>query len=165
MAVVAVLAATLVYVVYGTLEPAVVNAGDSAPSFSVVTEDGTTITPKNFPGKLLVLNFWASWCAPCIEETPSLNEFQRLMAKQGVVVLAVSVDKNEKLYHQFLKRFQVDFKTARDPNADIPTDYGTFQFPDSYIIDSTGHVVEKIVNAPSKGWMDPEFVSHIQKLL
>jgi cytochrome c biogenesis protein CcmG/thiol:disulfide interchange protein DsbE len=163
IALVAVLAAGLIFIVYGTLEPAVVNAGDSAPDFKVVTEDGNTITPSSFPGKLLVLNFWASWCAPCVEETPSLNEFQRAMAPQGVIVLAVSVDKNEKLYHQFLQRFNVVFKTSRDPNADIPTMYGTFQFPDSYIIDPKGRVVEKIINA--QNWMDPQFIAHIQKML
>jgi cytochrome c biogenesis protein CcmG/thiol:disulfide interchange protein DsbE len=162
---VAVLAAVLIYVVYGTLEPALVNAGDSAPDFKVVTEDGKTITPSSFPGKLLVLNFWASWCAPCVEETPSLNEFQKLMAPQGVVVLGVSVDKNEKLYHQFLQHFGIAFETSRDPDADIPASYGTFQFPDSYIIDPKGRVIEKIINAPTKGWMDPEFDDHIQKML
>ena len=75
------------------------------------------------------------------------------MAPQGVVVLGVSVDKNEKLYKQFLQRFQVDFKTARDPNADIPSEYGTFQFPDSYIIDPHGRVVEQIINAPISAYL------------
>ena len=163
LAVVVVLAAALVYAVYGTLEAPVVNAGDWAPDFKVVTEQGQTLTPSNFPGKLMVLNFWASWCAPCVEETPSLNQFARVMAPQGVVVLGVSVDKNEKLYKQFLQRFQIDFKTSRDPNADIPSMYGTFQFPDSYIIDPKGHVVEKIINA--QNWMDPQFIAHIQKML
>jgi peroxiredoxin len=163
LAVVVVLAAALVYAVYGTLEAPVVNAGDSAPDFKVVTEQGQTLTPSNFPGKLMVLNFWASWCAPCVEETPSLNEFARVMAPQGVVVLGVSVDKNEKLYKQFLQRFQIDFKTSRDPNADIPSTYGTFQFPDSYIISPKGQVVEKIINA--QNWMDPQFIAHIQKML
>ena len=163
------LAGALVWVVYGTLEAPTVGAGDKAPNFNVVTEDGRTITPTNFGGKLLVLNFWASWCAPCIEETPSLNAFQRLMAPKGVVVVGVSIDTNEKLYLEFLKRFYVSFATSRDPEADIPAHYGTYQWPESYIIDPSGRVVEKIVgvlNYPSgQQWMDPEFVAHIQKLL
>ncbi len=163
MAVVVVLAAALVYAVYGTLEAPVVNAGDSAPDFKVVTEEGKTITPSSFPGKLLVLNFWASWCAPCVEETPSLNQFAHVMQPQGVIVLGVSVDKNEKLYKQFLQRYQIGFETSRDPNADIPSIYGTFLFPDSYIIDPNGKVVEKIINA--QNWLDPQFITHIQKML
>jgi peroxiredoxin len=159
----AVLAGILVWVVAGTLEPPVVNAGDTAPKFSVVTEDGKTITPTNFGGKLLVLNFWASWCEPCIVETPSLEQFQRTFANKGVVVLGVSGDRNEKLYKDFLHRYQISFETSRDPEADISSSYGTFQFPDSYIIDANGKVVEKIVNW--RDWMDPQFLDHIQKML
>lgn len=159
----ALLAGILVWVVAGTLEPPVVNAGDKAPGFSVVTEDGKIVTPTSFDGKLLVLNFWGSWCAPCIAETPSLEQFQRVFANKGVVVLGVSVDTNEKLYKDFLTRYRINFKTSRDPEADISYRYGTVQFPESYIIDSSGKVVEKIINA--QNWMSPEFLDHIQKML
>jgi cytochrome c biogenesis protein CcmG/thiol:disulfide interchange protein DsbE len=160
---VAVLAGILVWVVAGTLEAPVVNAGDTAPKFSVVTEDGKTITPSNFGGKLLVLNFWASWCEPCIAETPSLDRFARIFADKGVVVLGVSTDRNEKLYKDFLRRYQIGFETSRDPDANISSSYGTFLYPDSYIIDPSGKVVEKIINA--QNWMDPQFLAHIQKML
>jgi cytochrome c biogenesis protein CcmG/thiol:disulfide interchange protein DsbE len=162
-AAVAVLAGILVWVVAGTLEPPVVNAGDTAPKFKVVTEDGKTITPTNFGGKLLVVNFWASWCAPCIAETPALNQFARTFANKGVVVLGVSVDTNERLYKDFLARYRISFETSRDPDADISSSYGTFLYPDSYIIDPSGKVVEKIINATN--WMDPQFLDHIQKML
>jgi len=158
-----VLAGLLVWIVAGTLEPPVVNAGDSAPGFSVVTEDGKTVTPKNFGGKLLVLNFFASWCEPCIAETPSLEQFQRTFANKGVVVLGVSADRNEKLYKEFLTRYRISFETSRDPDANISASYGTFQFPDSYIIDPSGKVVEKIINW--QNWMAPDFLDHIQKML
>jgi cytochrome c biogenesis protein CcmG/thiol:disulfide interchange protein DsbE len=158
-----VLAGILVWVVSGTLVTPVVNAGDTAPKFSVVTEDGKTITPSNFGGKLLVLNFWASWCEPCVAETPTLNQFSQVFAGKGVVVLGVSMDRNEKLYKEFLTRYGIRFETSRDPNADISSSYGTFQYPDSYIIDPSGKVVEKIINA--QNWMDPQFLDHIQKML
>jgi peroxiredoxin len=160
---VAVLAGVLVWVVAGTLEPPVVNAGDSAPKFSVVTEDGKTLTPTDFGGKLLVLNFWASWCEPCIAETPTLNQFSQVFANQGVVVLGVSMDRNEKLYKDFLNRYRIGFETSRDPDGNISSSYGTFQFPDSYIIDPSGKVVEKIINA--QNWMAPDFLKHIQMML
>jgi cytochrome c biogenesis protein CcmG/thiol:disulfide interchange protein DsbE len=158
-----ILAGILVWIVAGTLEAPVVNAGDTAPSFSVVTEDGKTITPSNFGGKLLVVNFWASWCAPCVAETPALNQFARTFAGKGVVVLGVSMDRNEKLYKEFLARYRISFETSRDPDANISSSYGTFQFPDSYIIDSSGKVVEKMINV--QPWMDPQFLEHIQKML
>ena len=62
---------------YMSLHDNVVKAGDSAPEFSVKTQDGRTLTPRDFGGKLLLLNFWATWCAPCVQEVPSLDLLQR----------------------------------------------------------------------------------------
>jgi peroxiredoxin len=160
---VAILAVALVWVVYGTLEPPIVNAGDKAPNFSILTDRGRKITPEDFGGKLLVLNFWATWCAPCVEEAPSLNAFQREFAGKGVVVVGVSIDTNEKQYKRFLDSFHIAFDTARDPDATISSRYGTFEIPETYIIDSSGKVVQKIIS--NQNWTDPEFVAHIQKML
>jgi cytochrome c biogenesis protein CcmG/thiol:disulfide interchange protein DsbE len=102
--------------------------GGPAPQFSLVTDGGHRVTPTSFGGKVLVLNFWASWCAPCLQEIPSLNRFQREFAKDGVVVVAVSIDKNEQKYKRFLQRLPVSFETARDPSADVSRQSGTFHF-------------------------------------
>ncbi len=160
---IAVMAVALVWVVSGTLEARVVKAGDVAPDFRIVTDSGRTVTRSDFGGKLLVLNFWASWCPPCVEETPSLNAFQQQMKPDGVVVLAVSIDANEKLYHQFIDRYKVTFDTARDPESNISASYGTFQIPESYIIDKSGRVREKIIS--NMNWMDPEFLARVKSLL
>ena len=113
--------------------------------------------------KLLVLNFWATWCQPCVEEMPSLDQFAKAMVGSGVVVLGVSMDKNPKLYHDFLTRSHVSFMTARDPDAKISADYGTFKFPESYIIDSNGKVVQKIIGATN--WTDGSMVNAVKSLL
>jgi peroxiredoxin len=153
----------LAWVVSGTLDDHIIRVGDAAPNFKVVTETGRTITPANFGGKLLVLNFWASWCQPCLQEVPSLEVFNRQFASEGVVVLGVSVDKNENLYRRFLQQFPVTFQVARDPSWDIAADYGTFQLPETYIIDSSGKVVQKVIAA--QNWMNPAFVQSIKKML
>lgn len=158
-----VLGVSLAWVVSGTLNDHIIRVGDTAPDFKVVTESGRTVTPENFGGKLLVLNFWASWCQPCLQEVPSLEVFSRQFAPEGVVVLGVSVDKNEKLYRQFLKQFPVTFQVARDPSWDIAANYGTFQLPETYIIDSSGKVVQKVIAA--QNWMNPDFVQSIKKML
>jgi peroxiredoxin len=165
MALVGALAVTLVWVVAGTLQPNIVNAGDASPSFDIKTELGHEITPTSFGGKLLVLNLWASWCPPCIQETPSLEAFQRQFANKGVVVLGVSADRNDKLYHQFLDKFSVAFDTYRDPDGEsgLAARFGTFQFPETYIIDTTGHVVMKIPDA--QNFTDPAFIQRIQSNL
>ena len=153
----------LVVAIYLPLHETLVQVGDRAPDFSIKADNGRTYTQANFGGKLLVLNFWASWCQPCLQEVPSLEVFNRQFAPEGVVVLGVSVDKNENLYHRFLQQFPVTFQVARDPSWDIAANYGTFQLPETYIIDSSGKVVQKVIAA--QNWMNPEFVQSIKKML
>ena len=153
----------LVFVIYLSLHEHIVQVGDTAPDFSITADNGRTITRADFGGKLLVLNFWATWCAPCIEELPSLDQFQRELANQGVVVLGVSVDKDEKAYKRFLDRAKVSFVTARDPDNTINSEYGTFKYPESYIINRDGKVVMKIISATD--WTDEKMVSYVKSLL
>ena len=150
-------------VVAGTLQETVVETGDQAPKFSVKTDQGREISPADFGGKILVLNFWASWCQPCVEETPSLNEFARKYAGQGVVVVGVSVDRNQKLYGDFIRRNAVAFQTARDPESNISASYGTYKVPESYIIGKNGKVLQKVVGP--QNWTDPAYLNYFQSLL
>ena len=167
---IAVLAVTLAVVIAYTMQEHVVQEGDRAPNFTITTDSGKRISPRDFGGKVLVLNFWASWCGPCVQEAPSLSEFQKMLAGSGVVVLGVSVDSNEKLYENFVKRFQLPFPTARDPKEDISALYGTAKFPESYIIDRNGRVVRKYAGLPDRNgqpipWTDPELVGYVKSLL
>ena len=139
------LLAALIVIIAGSLNERVVKAGDTAPDFSITTDNGHKITPNSFGGKVLVLHFWASWCAPCVEEAAPLNEFQRKVADSGVVVVGVSIDTNEKAYRKFITSNNIAFETARDPEANISSSYGTFKVPETYIIDRSGKVVQKII--------------------
>jgi peroxiredoxin len=160
---IAVALGALLYVVATSIEERVIAAGDTAPNFTVTTDNGQTISRSQFGGKVLVLNFWATWCPPCVEEIPSLNELQKQMAGSGVVVLAVSVDRNEQAYRQFLQKAGVSFLTARDPDAAISTRYGTYKYPETYVIDRNGKVVQKIIGATN--WTDPRMIGYIRSLL
>ena len=142
---IAVLAVGMAAAVYPTLETRMVNPGDSAPSFSVKTERGDVITPTSFRGRVLVLNFWASWCQPCVQEFGDLNRFAQETAGDGVVVLGVSADLSEKAYRRFLQSYQPAFETTRDPGGGIAASYGTFAYPETYVIDKDGKVVKKII--------------------
>lgn len=159
---IAVCLVVLAWVVFDTFQETVVASGDSAPNFSITTDAGRTISRSNFGGRVLVLNFWATWCPPCLEELPSLNEFQKTLASSGVVVLGVSVDQNEQAYRKFLSRVKLDFETARDPENRINAEYGTFKYPETYIIDRSGKVVEKIVGPTD--WSDPVNINRIKSL-
>jgi cytochrome c biogenesis protein CcmG/thiol:disulfide interchange protein DsbE len=152
-----------VYVIFDSFHERLVVVGDSAPDFSITADNGRTMTNSNFGGKLLVLNFWATWCPPCIEELPSLDAFQRRFANSGVVVLGISVDKDEKLYRDFLAKARVSFLTARDPDNKINAEYGTLKFPETYIIDARGKVVRKIIS--NTDWMSERMLKDVESLL
>ena len=156
-----VLVVVFVYVIYAAIHERVVVAGDSAPEFSITTDSGRTVSIPNFGGKILVLNFWASWCPPCVEETPSMSRFAQEYVGKGVVVLGVSVDKDEKAYRAFLQRFRPAFLTARELKTH--EDYGTFMYPETYIIDANGKVLQKYVEPVD--WMSPQTTSFINSLL
>jgi cytochrome c biogenesis protein CcmG, thiol:disulfide interchange protein DsbE len=160
----------LAFVVVWSMQEHIVGVGESAPNFTITTNAGDQVTPRNFGGKVLVLNFWASWCAPCVEEAPSLNEFAKTLKDSGVVVLGVSVDRNQQAYQNFVKRFNVEYPTARDPDENLSYRYGTYKIPESYIIDRSGKVVRKYAGLPERdgqaiSWMDPELVGFVKSLL
>jgi thiol-disulfide isomerase/thioredoxin len=148
--------------VYYSLRDTTAKEGKPAPVFAFKTDQGRRVTPTSFGGKVLVLNFWASWCAPCVEEVPSLNQFQRRFAGSGVVVVAVSIDKNPQKYEAFLDKIPVAFQTVRDPRADISSEYGTYQIPETYII-KNGVVMRKLPNA--ENWMSDDLTQYVQSLL
>lgn len=136
--------------------------GGTAPAFSIQTDEGHRITPTSFGGKVLVLNFWASWCPPCVQEIPSLSVFQRRFASSGVVVVAISIDKNPQKYKSFLDKIRPSFQTARDGSSDISNEYGTFQIPETYVI-KNGRIMRKFANA--EDWTSEDITQYVQSLL
>jgi peroxiredoxin len=156
------LAAAFIGVIIFSLRATSAKEGGKAPDFSIVTDRGVRITPTDFGGKVLVLNFWATWCPPCVEEIPSLSEMQKRLAKAGLVVVAVSVDKNQQKYHRFLDRIHVSFQTSWDPTAAVSARYGTFQYPETYII-KDGLVMRKYANA--EDWLSDDMTHYLRSLL
>jgi peroxiredoxin len=134
--------------------------GNTAPDFTVQDAD-RKVTLHDLRGKVVVLNFWATWCPPCVEEMPSLVRLQSNL-KDRVVVLAVSVDEDERSYRTFLKKNNVDLLTVRDPQQKSNELYGTFKFPETYIIDRQGVVQRKFIGPVD--WTRPDVVEYLNKL-
>ena len=134
--------------------------GNPAPDFTVQDADRKVVL-RDLRGKTVVLNFWATWCPPCVEEMPSLVKLQSNL-KDRVVVLAVSVDEDERSYHTFLKKNNVDLLTVRDPQQKSNELYGTFKFPETYIIDRNGVVQRKFIGPVD--WTRPDVVEYLNKL-
>jgi cytochrome c biogenesis protein CcmG, thiol:disulfide interchange protein DsbE len=135
--------------------------GSTAPDFTVQDSD-RSVTLSEYRGQVVVLNFWATWCPPCVEEMPSLVEMQRRMQAKGVTVIAVSMDVDQGAYNQFLKDHNVNLLTVRDPNQKSNTLYGTFKFPETYIIDRNGVMRRKFIGAID--WTTPEITDFLSKL-
>src|SRR5438445_11096876 len=91
-------------------------AGKTADDFALTT-DGKPQRLSDYRGKVVVLNFWASWCPPCLEEAPALNGLQRQIEPMGGTILGVSIDEDPQAYEQFLEDFGIVFPTWRDPNV------------------------------------------------
>ena len=116
---------------------------------------------RDLRGKVVVLNFWATWCPPCVAEMPSLVAMQAKM-KDRVTVLAVSTDEDESAYHRFVKERNVRLLTVRDPAQRSNALYGTFKYPETYIIDTKGVLRRKFIGPVD--WLKPEIIDYLQKL-
>jgi peroxiredoxin len=144
---------------YSNTRPA--RIGDAAPDFTVKDSDHA-VALNQFRGQVVVLNFWGTFCPPCIEEMPSLIRMQDRLKNNGVTVLGVSIDEDDDAYHRFLKKFGVNFITVRDGAQKSSALYGTFGWPETYIIDRNGVVRRKFIGAVN--WNSPEIVEYLSKL-
>jgi cytochrome c biogenesis protein CcmG, thiol:disulfide interchange protein DsbE len=132
-----------------------------APDFTVQDADRKVVLSQ-LRGQVVVLNFWATWCPPCVEELPSLIQMQDRMKEKGVTVLAVSIDVDADVYGRFIRERGLNLLTVRDPRQETSALYGTFGWPESYIIDRHGVLRRKLVGPVN--WNSPELTEFLSKL-
>jgi peroxiredoxin len=125
-----------------TIPPAwSIASGDRAPACSAVPIDGgRAISVADYRGKVVYLDFWASWCAPCRDSFPFMNELQRELSSKGLQIVAVSVDKTPEEAKRFLIRYPAEFTIVLDAGGACPTAYALEGMPSSFIIDRSGVV-------------------------
>ena len=143
---------------HGTRPP---HIGDAARDFSVQDSD-RKVSLDQFRGQVLVLNFWATWCPPCVEELPSLMSMQERTRAKGIVVLGISIDVDDNAYHRFLQQRNVNFLTVRDPDQKVAGIYGTSGWPETYVIDRQGKLRRKFVGPVD--WNSPDVVHFLNEL-
>jgi cytochrome c biogenesis protein CcmG/thiol:disulfide interchange protein DsbE len=139
-------------------QPVLVN--HAAPDFTVQDAE-RTVNLRDFRGKVVVLNFWATWCPPCIEEMPSLSSMQAQL-RDRVSVVAVSVDHDPEAYSRFLREHNIQLLTVRDAEQKSNLMYGTTKYPETYVIDGNGVLRRKIVGPIV--WTKPEILEYLRKL-
>jgi cytochrome c biogenesis protein CcmG/thiol:disulfide interchange protein DsbE len=142
-------------------------AGKTANDFPVSVE-GKPMHLSDYRGKVVVLNFWASWCPPCVQEAPALTRLQRHLEPGGGTILGFSIDQDQAAYERFLKQFAVNFPTYRDVTvvdnkSKIMNGYGTTLIPETYVIDRRGKIARKIVGPQQ--WDSPEMLAYFDAIL
>ena len=133
--------------------------GQLAPDFTV-SDDSSTVHLADYRGKVVLLNFWATWCAPCIREMPGLQQLHS--DRPDLAILAVSIDEDRDEYKRFLSERHVDLITVRDPTESAAKLYHTEGWPETYIIDRKGVIRRKFVGDPD--WSNPEIRAYLQGL-
>ncbi|MCW5830044.1 MAG: TlpA family protein disulfide reductase [Deltaproteobacteria bacterium] len=137
--------------------------GQEAPVFT-----GTFLTGETFDlaaergRRVIILNFWASWCDPCIKEMPDLEQLYRLTRDKGVELIAINEDVRESIARDFTGRLNISMPVIWDKDSRIARRYGTFRYPETYVIDLEGNVAKKIFGPVD--WASSEVVDFVVKL-
>jgi peroxiredoxin len=136
----------------------------SAPEFTLSDINGKKVSLSDFKGKVVLLNFWGTWCGPCTAEMPSLNNLYAAFKNDGFVVLAVSIDPSERPVRSFIEAKGISFPVLMDPDKEAYFDlYAVFALPTSFLIDRKGMVVEKFLG--DREWDSPDIKNKIADLL
>jgi len=138
--------------------------GDPAPEFRLPTLDGGSISLSDLRGKVVMVHFWATWCPPCVEELPTLDQFARSPTGRDVELLAISVDETgPDAVREFMQRNRLTLPVLLDPDKTVASSYGTFKFPETYLVDRNGIIRHKIIGGVD--WSRPEARELIEAFL
>ena len=122
-----------------------------APNFTLTNvKTGKPVSLSDFKGKVVVIDFWATWCIPCRKAIKFYEKLYRERHKAGLVVLAISIDQREKKLTSFLKKRPVSFPILHDPDKTLMKKYGVFKIPTTFIIDREGKIQNKYVGIVEK---------------
>lgn len=145
------------------LEPPL-SRGDTAPGFVLPRlSDGSPVSLDDYRDRVVLVNFWATWCKPCEEEMPAMENLHRALAEDGFVLVAISVDKSRDDVVAFQERLGIGFPILLDPDQTAARRYQTTGFPESILVNAEGTIVERYVGP--REWDHPDYVSRVRKLL
>lgn len=138
--------------------------GQPAPEFTLNTPDGATVNLKDYQGKFLVLNFWATWCGPCKIEMPSLEALYSRFKTQNLDVVAISNDQfGATVVRPYVQAHNITFTVLLDQLLTVSNKYGVVGLPTTFLIDPKGNIIGVLEGA--EDWSDPETLLFFENLL
>ncbi|HKL48749.1 MAG TPA: TlpA disulfide reductase family protein [Desulfuromonadales bacterium] len=137
--------------------------GSQAPDFTLTDMNGENVSLSDYRGNVVFLNFWATWCPPCREEMPSMERLHESMGGKDFVILAVNVEKDKEAVESFLRGSPYSFKILLDPEGEAQSAYRVYRYPESYLIDKDGKILEHYLGA--RDWSSVDFLNHLKDIV
>ncbi len=135
----------------------------AAPDFALKGEDGKTYRLSDYRGKVVVLNFWATWCPPCRYEMPSMERAHQKVKGEEIVILAVNVGEDENTVFAFTGQYPVSFPLPLDLDGSVIAKYPVIGLPTTFIIDPRGQVTHRAIGG--REWDDGRLLDQLRRML
>ena len=139
------------------------SVNSKAPDFSLKDAYGKSLSLSSLKGKVVLVNFWATWCPPCKAEMPSMNRLYNEIRSRGFEIVAISTDNSISPVKDFLAKNRIDFPVLFDETKSVTRQYHVFSMPTTFLIDRGGMIVEKFYG--EEDWTDPVIRKKIERLL
>ncbi len=138
--------------------------GLPAPNFTFPGLDGKMVSLSDYRGTVVLVNIWATWCPPCVDEMPSMERLYKELKGEKFEILAVSIDAlGAKAVAPFMEKYNLSFPALMDPDATIKTMYQATGVPESFIVNQEGILIKKIIGP--RDWAKPEFIDFFRDLI
>ena len=138
--------------------------GVPAPNFTLPDLEGKMVSLTDYKGKVVLINIWATWCPPCVEEMPSMEKLYQELKGEPFEILAVSIDvSGAKAVLPFMIENKLSFPALIDSKGDMKSLYQTTGVPESFIIDEVGIIVEKVIGP--RDWASPNTIRYFRNLI
>ena len=148
----------------GSRTPSPVRRGVRAPAFELPrVGDGSSLNLEQLRGKVVLINFWATWCKPCEDEMPAMERLYQALHGSAFELVAISVDEDEVPVKAFARRLGLSFPVLMDPSQRVAAAYQTFRFPESLLVGRDGVVAERYVGP--KEWDAEPYLARIRRLI
>jgi DsbE subfamily thiol:disulfide oxidoreductase len=134
-----------------------------APSFVLPDLTGKVTRMEDFRGKVVLLNLWATWCPPCVEEMPTLEALSKKMAGRDFMLLAISQDETPSNVKPWIQNHGFTFPVLLDARGQVGADLGITGYPETFIVDRNGRIVHHHVGY--RNWMEPGIVAALERLM